>query len=377
MYKPYKTTHILNTRKHCDGGWFWNKYSAQPYIGCEWGCVYCYCRDEKYNPYTVSDPEVSRFDDPFSQYIKVKENAPELLKKALRNKPRDILYLDSYQPIEMKFEYVRKMLEICHELAFPVFINEKSPMLLHDLDILEKIHDASYLNVGWSIITAEDDKTREMFEPHAPEIDLRFDVMKTVAEHGISTGTVFTPMLPFIYDTEENIDAVIRKTKECGGQYVLDGGLTLDGYCGTYFYRALEKYDPALVKKYKKLYSDSRALAEHRANVHQKVLDYCKKYDMDPYIPRPVEFFPKHQQVNKKIAEIFYLKARELQISGGNSHREWAYRRAAWTIDDLEENLEDIYENKGMKGLMEIEHIGKSISKRIAKFLTEWNGEEP
>jgi len=86
MYKIYKTKTILNVHKHCDGGWFWSKYSASPYIGCEWGCQYCYSRDEKYNPHKATrDPMVLEFKDPFSEYIKIKENAPEILRKSLND----------------------------------------------------------------------------------------------------------------------------------------------------------------------------------------------------------------------------------------------------------------------------------------------------
>ena len=154
MYKTYNAKTILNTNKHIDGGWFWTKYSAYPYIGCEWGCEYCYSRDEKYNPHKLGrDNTVSQFNDPFSEYIKIKENAPELLRKSLENKPRDLIYLDNYMPIEEKYQYVRRFLVVCLDQNFPVFINDKSPMVLRDLDILKKISQKSYLNVGWSIIT--------------------------------------------------------------------------------------------------------------------------------------------------------------------------------------------------------------------------------
>lgn len=369
-YKVYKTETILNTHKHCDGGWFWVKYSAYPYIGCEWGCEYCYWRDEKYNPHKPSrDPEVLKFADPFSQYIKVKENAPQLLRQTLKNKPRDLIYLDNYQPIDSKYQYTRKMLEVCLELGFPVFLNEKSPMLLRDLEILKKINKKSYLNVGWSIITTVDDKILTTFEPKAPPVKARFAAMKKLAKEKILTGAAFMPILPFIYDDERNIEEVIKKTKESGGQYVLDSGLTLWGYCGTHFYKTLEKYKPALVAKYKSLYADSKLLVEHEAHSHHLVLKYCQKYKLLPYIPRPVDFFPKNLQVNKKIAEKFYLKARELQMSASTNYREWAYRKAAWALDNLQESIKKIYQDTGINGIIEIKGIGRSLAKQIEELL--------
>lgn len=368
MYKIYKTKTILNTHKHCDGGWFWDKYSAFPYVGCEWGCEYCYWRDEKYNPHKASrDKKVLEFDDAFSQYIKAKENAPELLKKALKNKPMDLIYLDNYQPIDSQYQYTRKMLEVCFGLGFPVFINEKSPMLLRDIDVLKKINKKSYLNVGWSIITSKDDKIRKVFEPKAPLVQARFEAMEKLSKYKILTGTVFMPILPFIYDDEKNIEAVIKKTKECGGQYVLDAGLTLWGYYGEYFYKALEKYDSDLVPKYKNLYSNPKLLAEYTIEIHNRVLKYCQKYNLTPYIPRPVSFYPKELQNNKKIAEKFYLEARELQMSGQGGYKEWAYRKGAWALDDLNEDVQKIYQNKGLSGIMQIKGIGKSLADKILK----------
>lgn len=141
----------------------------------------------------------------------VKENAPELLKKELENKPREIIYIDSYQPAEAKYRYVRRMFEICLEFGFPVFINEKSPLLLQDLDILKKINEKSYLNVCWSIIIAKDDEVRLAFEPKAPLVKSRFAAMKKLAENKILTGTAFMPILPFIYDNEKNIEEIYKK----------------------------------------------------------------------------------------------------------------------------------------------------------------------
>lgn len=326
--------------------------------------------DEKYNPHKTSrDLEVLKFKDPFSEYIKIKENAPELLQKALKNKPKELIYLDNYQPIDAKHQYVRKMLEVCLNLEFPVFINEKSPMILRDLDVLKRINQKSYLNVGWSIITTKDDKTRQIFEPKAPPVSARFEAMKQLTKNKIITGTVFMPILPFIYDEEENIEAVTKKTKESGGQYVLDAGLTLWGYCGTHFYNILKKHKPDLIVKYKQLYADNNLMANYTAKTHQLVLKYCQKYQLNHYIPRPINFYPKELQINKKIAEKFYLKARELQMTEQGGFKEFVYKKAAWNLDDLEESVQKIYQNKGINGIMEIKGIGQSLAGQIEKLL--------
>lgn len=373
MYKVYKTKTILNVHKHCDGGWFWSKYSASPYIGCEWGCQYCYSRDEKYNPHkAVRDPLVLNFKDPFSEYIKIKVNAPGLLRRSLKNKPRDIIYLDSYIPVDSEYQYARKMLEVCLDLDFPVFVNEKSPLLLRDLDVLKKISIKSFLNVGWSIITSKDDLTRKIIEANAPPVKSRFEAMKTLADNEIMTGTIFMPIIPFIYDDDDNIENVIRKTKESGGQYVLDGGLTLWGYYKTHFYKTLEQHYPDLILKYDKLYGDTKLFNERMSQVHELVFRYCRKYDLTNYIPRPVSFYPKQLQINKKIAEDFYLKAKELQLSGQSGYKEWGYRKIAWILDDLKQSIQTIYNENGVDGIKQIKGIGEIQAIRIEELLKKY-----
>lgn len=373
VIKSYQPKSVLNVHKHIDGGWFWVRYSAFPYLGCQYGCEYCYWRDEKYNPHKASrDPEVLKFEDAFSQYIKIKENAVELLSKELSQKPKDLIYLDHYQPIEAKERLTRGMLEVCLELGFPVFINEKSPLVLNDLDLLKQISRKSYLTVAWSIITTVDDRIRRIFEPKAPPVNLRFEAMKKLSQAGVSTGTVFMPILPFIYDDEKNIEAVIKKTKECGGEYVLEGGLTLWGYCKAQFYRILKKFNPSLLAKYKTLYDRKGKQDPWLAcsiRIHSLVKEYCRKYGIKDYIPRPVNFFPPHLQGNKRIAADLFLQAREIQLSSGTDYKYWALQRAAWAIDELKENIWEIYKSKGRNGIVEIKGVGRSLANKIEKFL--------
>jgi hypothetical protein len=290
------------------------------------------------------------------------------LKKALAKKPVDLIRLGDYQPTETKYRYSRKMLEVCRDLNFPVLILEKTPSLIGDMELLKEISRNSYLNIGWSIITARDDELRKHIERVAPPVKARFAAMRKVAEQGILTGTVFMPMLPFIYDDAENIEAVVAHTKENGGKYVLDGGLSLYGSSQEHFLGVLGKVRPDLIEKYRELYSSPMALKKRVTESHKLVRKYCEQYGLDFFIRRPVAHFPSSIQVNKRLAGTLYLRARELQLSGGNSYKEWAYRKAAWATDELETSLEEIWASQGMLGLRHIEGIGRSIGAELDSY---------
>jgi DNA polymerase/3'-5' exonuclease PolX len=79
--------------------------------------------------------------------------------------------------------------------------------------------------------------------------------------------------------------------------------------------------------------------------------------------------------VNKRIAERLFLKTYDLELEQAKEYRLWAYRKAAWTVDELDESIGDIYATKGEAGLQALPGIGKSIAAQIAKWLMEENGE--
>ena len=60
--------------------------------GCQHACDFYYCRERKYAP--ADDP------DDFAYIIKVKENAPLLLRRALSRAPIDMVFTGDYQPAE-------------------------------------------------------------------------------------------------------------------------------------------------------------------------------------------------------------------------------------------------------------------------------------
>jgi len=99
VFVCYRLKTVLNKGKRADH-WFWTRYSAYPYIGCQHACLFCYCREKHYCP----------FDDPndFGYVVKVKQNAPDLLCKALGRLPVDMITTGDYQAAEKKFEVSRR-----------------------------------------------------------------------------------------------------------------------------------------------------------------------------------------------------------------------------------------------------------------------------
>ena len=158
-YQECKTKRVLNVHKYVDG-WFFDKYSAHPYVGCAFGCEFCYSRGGKY--LGGRDP------DDFDRIIRVKVNAAERLRRELGRKPVDVIACGDWQlPAEQDYRLSRSMLEVVHDLGLPLFIVERSPLLTRDLDLLTDINRQAWVGVVYSISTL-DPTVKRAFEPKSP-----------------------------------------------------------------------------------------------------------------------------------------------------------------------------------------------------------------
>jgi DNA polymerase/3'-5' exonuclease PolX len=72
---------------------------------------------------------------------------------------------------------------------------------------------------------------------------------------------------------------------------------------------------------------------------------------------------------NKRIAERLFLKTYDLELEEAEPYRIWAYRRAAWTLDERPESIAPLYEARGEAGLRELPGIGQSLAGEIAGWL--------
>ncbi|MBU2496696.1 MAG: DNA polymerase/3'-5' exonuclease PolX [Nanoarchaeota archaeon] len=72
--------------------------------------------------------------------------------------------------------------------------------------------------------------------------------------------------------------------------------------------------------------------------------------------------------INLDIADLLYEIADIFELKNVN-WKPRAYRRAAQSIEKLDENVSEIYKKKGIKGLREIPGVGEAIAKHIEEYL--------
>ena len=288
LVRKIQVKSVLNKQKKPDD-WFLSGYTLNPYSGCSFNCVYCYTRGSKYGEHMVNG-------------LAVKVNGPEVLVKQLKNRAKKKEYglialasaTDPYLPVEKELGITREMLRIILRFHFPVHILTRSPLILRDLDILRKIGEVAVLPVELEtkldsgVITSfsfsnMDEVLTKIFEPGAPRIQDRLETMRRCREEGFLVGAILMPLLPFLSDSEEHLDYMIKNAKEYGADFVMAAGLTLFGNglqdCQTRYYRALEKHFPEIVPKTKAFFGNSFAPPwKYQSDLHQKVVKISKKY---------------------------------------------------------------------------------------------------
>lgn len=224
------------------------------YRGCSHGCIYCDSRSSCYG-FTHA------FED-----IEVKENAPELLEKALLSKRKKCMIgtgamCDPYLHAEEKLKITRRCLEIIDRQGFGVAIQTKSARILRDIDLLASINEKAKAVVQMTLTTYDEELCR-IAEPNVSTTRERFEALMEFKRAGIPTVVWITPILPFINDTEENLRGILDYCVRAEVKGIIDFGmgLTLREGDREYYYAALDRHFPRLKEKYIKTYGNAYEL---------------------------------------------------------------------------------------------------------------------
>ena len=234
-------------------------YGMNIYRGCTHGCIYCDSRSRCY-----------QFTHPFED-VEVKQNAPELLEKALRSKRKKCLIgtgsmSDPYMHCEEDLQLTRRCLEIILRYGFGAAIQTKSDRILRDIDLLDEINRSAKCVVQITLTTYDDGLCR-ILEPNVCNTRRRIEVLEEMKKRGIPTVVWLTPILPYINDTEENITAILNECVRTGVKGVIDFGmgLTLREGDREYYYAALDRHFPGLKERYIRRYGYSYELPSPNA----------------------------------------------------------------------------------------------------------------
>ncbi len=188
--------------------------SINPYRGCEHGCVYCFARPT--HAYLGLSPGLD-----FETKLFVKPEAPELLERELsapNYQPRTIAIgtnTDPYQPIDRRYQIMRRILEVLERAGHPVGIVTKSALVLRDIDILSRMAERNLAKVALSVTTLDAKLARTM-EPRAATPSRRLETLRQLSAAGIPTAVLVAPIIPAINDSE--IERILDAAAAAGVQ---------------------------------------------------------------------------------------------------------------------------------------------------------------
>lgn len=257
---PFKS--VLNTPQQT-GMDFW---SVNPYVGCEFGCSYCYAR---FTHQYVSERAVANgappafgqwTPDDFESRIFVKAEAADVLALTLR--PARIgahaIFIgsatDPYQPAERTFRVTRQILErLAQYHGLQVSLITKSPLVVRDIDVLSRIAERSELTVNISIMTADPSLMRRL-EARSPAPHARLRALHRLARAGIHAGVMIAPVIPGVSDSAPHLEALLRAAKNSGARFAHAAPLRLYGGVKRRFMPVVAKEFPELLPKYERAF---------------------------------------------------------------------------------------------------------------------------
>ena len=276
---------------------FW---SINPYVGCAFGCAYCYARyAHRYTLERLGGAAAEAGDDPldggmppwlaFERRILVKREAPNVLRRQLASATRldDLCSrgvvigtaTDPYQPAERRFRLTRGVLEVLAEQSkLHVTIITKSPLVTRDVDLLARIATRSSLSVHVSLITVDRELARRL-EPRAPTPEARLRAIARLRSHGIDVAVNVMPVLPGITDAPELIEELVAAVAAANASRLGACALRLRRTARDRYLPFIDAEFPQLSSRYRRAYARSHQVSErYRDGLRERFADVCARH---------------------------------------------------------------------------------------------------
>lgn len=255
---------------------FW---SLNPYVGCEFGCTYCYARySHRYVVERAHDRgalDMGAFREfrregeweAFEHRVFVKRlgavcraldaDLRKVRKRTQEQGTQNIVIgtsTDPYQPAERQYQITREVLKrLVHERGIRIGIISKSPLITRDIDVLKELALRHHVSVYVSLISV-DARVIKAFEARSPMPHARLRGLKKLTEAGLRSGLMVAPILPGITDSVRQFDDLFTAAKEHGAHFVFPSPLRLYPDTRRRFLPIVQRHFPALAERYRKNY---------------------------------------------------------------------------------------------------------------------------
>jgi DNA repair photolyase len=300
---------------------FW---SINPYVGCEFGCTYCYARDtHRYvveraggggkggkdgkggkggnvvversearanqqtelvalqslpsspplpplpplPPDVISDIAGIAPEDAFERRILVKTEVAEVLTRTLNPARLGDTSLvigtatDPYQPAERRFRLTRQILEVLLRYrGLSIEVITKSPLITRDLTLLQQLSQRHEVSINISLVTLDARLARRL-ELRSPVPAARIRALRRLTQGGVHAGLLIAPIVPGITDSRAGLGRLMAAAKEAGARYVVGSALRLGPAARHRFLPHLIREFPELAERYERHYGKSEAVS--------------------------------------------------------------------------------------------------------------------
>jgi DNA repair photolyase len=245
-------------------------YTLNCYTGCVHACVYCYARFmQRFHPH----------DESWGAFVDVKVNAVEVLKRQLRRAEPGSVFLssacDGWQPVEAEWKLTRRCCELLLERGFRLHVLTKSTLVLRDLDIFA----GRPVQVGITVTTL-DERLQKLWEPGAAGVEERFGVIETARQAGLQTSIMFGPLLPFLSDSQAQIDALLVRAADLGVDRVWIDALNPRPRIWSAVADLLRAEFPDLLQSYGKALFDPPSRAAYLKDLRNRIEDAARRQSL-------------------------------------------------------------------------------------------------
>ena len=254
-------------------------YTVNGYRGCSHACRYCFARPT--HEYLELDPGRD-----FDAEIVVKTNVADVLRRELHRPSwqRDTIALgtntDPYQRAEGRYELMPGIIGALADSGTPFSILTKGTLLRRDLPLLSAAADSVPLTLAISLAVADAELHRDV-EPGTPSPQARLTLISAVREAGFDCHVMVAPVLPYLTDSAEHLDALLGEIARAGATSVTVFGLHLRGSTRGWFMSWLAGSHPELVVRYRELYRRGAYLpADYREMLRKRAAPLVSKHGL-------------------------------------------------------------------------------------------------